>query len=90
MIIEWLMQAGVGIGDLFAGMFAPVELPAWVTETATGIFAFMDSASALGVWFPWQMLSTVVGGLLTFYLAMFAIQLIRAAAKHVPLVGGGG
>lgn len=90
MIIEWIASVGSGIGAWIGTLFQPIVLPAWVTDPLAVIYDFLDSASGLGVWFPWQVLSWVVGGLVTIFSITFGAKLVREIVKHIPFVGGAG
>lgn len=90
MIVEWLVAVGAGSVGWVGSFFPASALPEWVTTASDGVYGFLESASGLGVWFPWTALSVVVGGLLIFYVVMFGIAVFFKAAKHIPFVGGGG
>lgn len=90
MILEFLVSLGAGSVAWIATLFPTVVLPEWVSTSSASVYGFLDSASGLGVWVPWAAISVVFGGLLTFYLVMFGVSVFFKAAKHIPLVGGGG
>lgn len=90
MIVEWLVSVGLGFAGWLATLFPPIDIPTWVTDPITVVYDFLDAASGLGIWFPWAVLSAVVGGLVTIWLVTFGAKLVRAVASYLPFFGGAG
>lgn len=90
MIIEWIIGIGMSFGKFMATLFPVVDIPDWIEDPLDAVYGFLDSASGLGIWFPWAVLSIVIGTLVTVFIAGLGTKLIREIAKHLPFVGGGG
>ncbi len=90
MITEYLIGLGTSIATFFGTLFQTWTIPDWATNGLSGLHDFLLSAAGLGVWFPWQVLSIVVGGLVTLYGIGFAAKLVQKIWGLVPVVGGSG
>lgn len=90
MIIEFIIGVGSDVAAWFSTLFASWEVPEWVADPLAAVYSFLDTASGLGVWFPWAVLAGVVGSLVTVFAVTFGAKLVREIAKHIPFVGGAG
>lgn len=89
MIVDWIIGLGSGIVTWIAGLFPKLPLPAFVTDSLNTLYAFMNTASGIGNWIPWAAIGTIVGIVVTWFLAVFGIKLILLIWRLIPVVGGG-
>lgn len=91
MIIEWLMQMGVGFGSAFLGMLPSTDQAETLIVTASDAFSpIIAGGHSLGAWLPWSTLGSVLPVVLSFYIGAFAVKVLRQLATHFPLFGGTG
>lgn len=90
MITEWLMSLGVVISETIAGIFEPIEVPDWMIDSTANLVGFVNSASGLGVWVPWEALGLAAALLTVVFVVTFGAKLVRAIAAHIPFLGGAG
>jgi hypothetical protein len=88
-ITEWFVNLGTSISGWLASLFPDLLLPPFVTDSLGGLYDFLSSASGLANWFPWAVLSAIVGALVTWFLGLFSIKLLLFIWARMPFVGGG-
>lgn len=88
MIVEFFFTLGTSIATWLAGLFEPLTIPGWVTTSLPGLYSFLDTASGLGVWIPWPVIGVIVGGLVLWYLGLFAVKLLLKVWSILPFGGG--
>ena len=89
MITGFLITTGTGLLTWLAGLFPTLTLPSWVTTSVQGLFDFMSTASGLGNWIPWAVIGSVVGFVITWFLAVFGVKLVLLIWSKIPVIGGG-
>jgi len=89
-IVEWLWSLAAGFVGWIASLFENIELPDWLPDGSTALAGFLESASGLGAWFPWEIIALVFAGLVTVYLVAFGIKLVLKVAAFIPFIGGSG
>lgn len=87
MIVEWLMDIGIGMLSTILGWFPPIGLEDFIL--AVGAFGDLAlGAGSLGIWVDW----VFVGGTVAVVLGLFAALTIAKAVLrflgHIPVIGG--
>jgi hypothetical protein len=89
-ISEFFMQLAVGflswIGDLFPVWTPPTEFRTFQTIMSGLVEGFVS----VGVWIPWSVIGACFAVQVVVWGLVFAIKGLRAAAAHVPMIGGAG
>lgn len=88
MITEWLLTVGQTILHALLSVLPTVTAPTWLTDTTGAAATVFSAAGSMGVWFPAPLLLTVLAGLLTLWVAGFAIKLVRMVASFFTAGGG--
>lgn len=92
MIIEWVLGLSAGFNEWLFSLFPTVdEVPAYVSDPFAGwetsIGPYIDG---IGYWINLPALLVIVAASVVLWGIFAVIRLARAAAGHVPLVGGNG
>ena len=90
MISEWFMQLATGFMSWVASLFPAWTPPAEFTQLSGMVSTVMGWFVGLGVWVPWSLIGACVGIQLAAWAIALGVKAIRAAASHVPFVGGHG
>lgn len=69
-------------------------LPEWddngvVVTASNWVASLIQGASALGVWFPWQVLGVCFGLVTTWYLGSIGVRVLRWLVGFIPTMGSG-
>lgn len=90
MISEWFLTLMEGVVTWFMSLFEPIELPDWVSSPPADIASFMVNLDSVGVWVPWPIVTTVTLGVVTVYVVLFVVKIVKQVLAHVPAIGGAG
>lgn len=90
MISEFFLNLAVGFVGWLAGLFGEWDPPAELTGMATAAQSLVTQFASLGVWVPWGVIAACVGAAVASWAIVLGIKTIRAAAAHIPGVGGSG
>lgn len=90
MISEWFLGLALGAVGWLAGLFGEWEPPAELTDMATQAQVLVGQFASLGVWVPWGVIAACVGASVTTWAIVLGIKTVRAAAAHIPAIGGSG
>lgn len=90
MVIEWLLGLAVVINDFVTGLFPDIEFPDWFVNIDDRFNAVFASIDGLGAWVDFGLAITCVMAALGTWVSCLGIKALRAAAAHVPFVGGSG
>lgn len=90
MIAEWIASFGMDIAIFIAGLFPEWDIPGWVIDSRGQLVSMIEAQAGLGVWIDWGVLGLCITATVTTYSIAIVIKLVRAAAGHIPQIGGKG
>lgn len=90
MVIEWALGLALMVSEWITGMFPEVEIPQWFIDLDGAVNTVFATLSGLSAWVDFVLLFGVLSTTAIVWVACLIIKALRAAAAHVPLVGGSG
>lgn len=88
MITEWFLELMAGVSEWFMTLFGDEDPPEWMSQVGGFIGDLVARASGLGAWFPFVLLSIVLGTTLALWLTFWTVKGIRWVWGLTPLSGG--
>jgi len=89
-ISEFFVQLGAGFAAWVVGLFPDWDVPAEITGFDDTLNGFVANFGGVGVWAPWVLVITCAGISVAAWVIGLAVKSLRAAASHIPMVGGAG
>lgn len=90
MFIEWLAQVGAAIGEWFAGLIPPLDIPDELVHLDEAINSIFEYGNGLGAWIDLQLCAAILAIPLVVWVVGLSVRAIRAIIAHIPFIGGGG
>jgi len=81
--VNWLLTLTPSSGDV-----SPAT--GLLVTAGNHLTALVSGAAQIGAWMPWDVLGIVLPIVLSFYVAMFVLKIVRQLIAHVPAFGGSG
>jgi hypothetical protein len=89
-IIEWLIDIGVGIAEWASTLFPTLDLPAALVNVDDGFNSVMAMGSGLGAFVDFPLIGLIAGVPITVWLGGLSVRAARALIAHLPFIGGRG
>jgi hypothetical protein len=90
-ITQFFIQLGTGFYAWFLGLLPDMTDAAGIIVTGENwISTLIASGAALGAWIPWDWVAIVLPIVLTCYITLFVIKIVKNIWAFVPFFGGSG
>ena len=88
MVVEFLMTVAANVFEWAFSGLPPYTPPDWVGGIGSAAASVFGVAGSMGVWFPAQLVLTILAAMLAVWLVSFSVKVIRMAISL--FTGGGG
>lgn len=90
MIAEWFLAVSGTFVEWIAGLFPPIDLPAWVFDPLGGLRPVLEGLAGAGYWIDYLAIGVILGVAVLVYVTTFTVKLVLRLVSHVPAFGGSG
>jgi hypothetical protein len=88
MIVQWIVQVGLGIATWFGTLMPTWAAPSWFTGLGGTVNGLFGMVSGFGPFGDWGLIGGLIGVPLSLWVGGLLFKVGRLFVSHIPFFGG--